>query len=606
MGADSDREETQEWLDSLEAVASRDKNRAYYLMSQLSTKARHFDLTLPYHTSTLNINTYSDDEAFPGDCAMEKCIRRVLRWNMLMMVVRANRKDSAIGGHLSTPASICHIYEIGFNHFFRGKDSDDLGDLVFFQGHSSPIIYSRSFLEGRLDEKQLDHFRKEVGRSDGLSSYPHPRLMPDYWEFSTVSLGIGGVSAIYTAKLLKHLDSRGLSDTKNRHVWAFLGDGEMDEHQNLGPLWVAAHGALDNLTYVINCNLQRLDGLTRGNSNTISYFESLFVGFGWNVIKVVWNSAWDSLFAKDHEGALAEALSQLVDGEIQRMRIFGATWFREFFAKNPKISHMIDGWSDEELLKLRRGGHDDQKLFTALKRAREHKNQPTVILVHTVKGFGIPSLSATNTAHSKKKLTDDELKVIRDMYQIPFTDKEVEELKYYHPGEDSEEVRYLKARREALGGFLPKRTPRDSVLKAPDESLFQDTFKGSERPVSTTMHFVRILSKLMKDKHIGKYVMPIVSDEARTFGMEGLFSQVKIYAEHGQKYTPHDSDQLTKYAESQTRSIHGGRDYRRWRLSALDNGGYFGRHKRCPSYPLLYLLLHVWFPTRRRRNLGSR
>jgi pyruvate dehydrogenase E1 component len=553
---DIDEAETAEWLESLDQVV-RDggENRARFLMFKLLKRARQLHVGLPPLTQTRYINTISPEQEpfFPGDEELELRIRRLVRWNAVTMVLRANSKYTGIGGHLATYASAATLYEVGFNHFFRGKDKDDeAGDHVFFQGHAAPGIYARAFLEGRLSESQLDHFRREVVPGEGLSSYPHPRLMPDFWEFPTVSMGIGPISAIYQARFNRYLHNRGLKDTSTSRVWAFLGDGEMDEPESIAGLSLAAREGLDNLTFVVNCNLQRLDGPVRGNGKIIQELEGLFRGAGWNVIKVVWAREWDDLLARDVDGALVEKMNETLDGEFQKYSVAGGAYIREhFFGPDPRLRRLVEHLSDDDLAKLRRGGHDYRKVYAAYRAATEYVGAPTVILAHTIKGWTLgPGVEARNITHQAKKLSEAELKIFRDRLELPIPDAALKDAPYYHPGEDSEEVRYLRERRAALGGSLPKRVVRAKLFSGVASAVDAEFAAGSKQPVSTTMVFGRILRNLIRDPELGSRIVPIVPDEARTFGLDPLFKEVGIYAALGQRYEPVDSELVLSYREA--------------------------------------------------------
>jgi len=552
---DSDPAETREWLDSLEYVLENEgTDRANFLLERLSARMTRTGARLPYTITTPYRNTIpSNREAFmPGDLFMERRIRSLIRWNALAMVVRANSKPGSLGGHISSFASSATLYDVGFNYFFHGPTEDHAGDLIYFQGHASPGIYARSFLEGRLTEAQLDNFRQEVA-GQGLSSYPHPWLMPDYWQFPTVSMGLGPIQAIYQAHIMKYLDSRGLVERGNRKVWAFLGDGECDEPESLGALSMAGRERLDNLIFVVNCNLQRLDGPVRGNSKIIQELEGSFRGAGWNVIKVVWGRLWDPLFANDSQGLMQQRMNEVVDGEYQNYKAKGGGYTREhFFGKYPELAAMVDKLSDDDIMRLNRGGHDPFKVYAAYHAAVNHTGEPTVILAKTVKGYGMGDAGeAENDTHQVKKLNFEELKDFRDRFDIPLTDKELEDIPFYRPAEDSPEMKYLRAQREQLGGVLPKRVVAAETLKVPPLSTFKNQLEGTgERENSTTMGFVRFIATLLRDKSIGKRVVPIVPDEARTFGMEGMFQQLGIYSSAGQLYEPEDSGEIAAYKES--------------------------------------------------------
>jgi len=559
--------ENREWRESLEYVLKVEGPE------RVEELLRHLDEYLylqgffpqnRLNTPYLNTIPKELEPPYPGNLELERRIANILRWNTAIMVTRANKKADGIGGHISTYASIAELYEVGFNHFFRGPEAGLDRDLVFFQGHSSPGIYARAFLEGRLSQADLENFRREVhppvpgGR--GLSSYPHPWLMPDFWEFPTVSMGLGPIQAIYQARFMRYLEDRGLKPKSSAKVWAFLGDGEHDEPETVGALQLAARENLDNLIFVVNCNLQRLDGPVRGNSKVIQELERLYRGAGWRVIKVVWGSAWDQLLAKDREGHLLRRFEALVDGESQRYAAFGGKELRERFFNTPELKRLIEGMTDEELTELTRsrGGHDLEKIYAAYKAAVEHKGSPVVILARTIKGYGMgPTAMAKNVAHQVKKLTEEDLKEARAFLGIPIPEEKLAELPYYHPGPDSEEVRYLLERRKALGGFVPERRVRfTGGLEVPGEEFFREFYEGSGgREISTTMAFVRILAKLLRHPVIGKLIVPIVPDEARTFGMEALIAQVGVYSPQGQLYIPVDAGTLTAYKESKEGQI---------------------------------------------------
>jgi len=551
---DIDPVETQEWLDSLdELVKAAGPERARFVIFRLLKRARQLQVGLPPLTQTRYINTISPEQEpyFPGDEAMELRIRRMIRWNALAMVLRANTRFEGIGGHLSTYASAASLYEVGFNHFFRGSD-DGPGDQIFFQGHAAPGIYARAFLEGRLSEQHLDHFRREALTPElGLSSYPHPRLMPDFWQFPTVSMGLGPMAAVYQARFNRYLTARGIADTGRARVWAFLGDGEMDEPEAVGALGLAGREGLDNLTFVVNCNLQRLDGPVRGNGKIIQELEAVFRGAGWNVIKVIWAREWDDLLARDKDGVLLNKMNETLDGDYQRMAVSdGATIREQFFGPDPRLRQLVEHLSDADLAKLRRGGHDYRKVHAAYAAAVQHKGAPTVILAKTVKGWTLgPGIEGRNVTHQAKKLTADELKIFRDRLELPIPDDRLKEAPYYHPGTDAPEIQYMLERRAALGGVVPKRRYVAKPLPQPQESAFGEFFAGSERPASTTMAFSRLVRNLVRDPEIGRRVVPIIPDEARTFGMDPLFKEVGIYNPLGQRYTPVDKELLLSYIE---------------------------------------------------------
>jgi len=552
---DVNPEETKEWLDALHSVIKEEGiERAHYLIGRLSNNTARVNPSIPSKSvSSPYCNTIppSNEDRMPGDMFMERQIRGIVRWNAMAMVMRANQRNASIGGHISTFASSATLYDVGFNYFFKGPSEEHEGDLIYYQGHSSPGIYSRSYLEGRLDETQLDNFREEV-KGNGLSSYPHPWLMPDYWQFPTVSMGLGPIQAIYQAHIMKYLSSRNLLDNSDRKVWAFLGDGEMDEPESLGAISKASREKLDNLIFVINCNLQRLDGPVRGNGKIIQELEAVFRGAGWNVIKVIWGRHWDPLFQADTEGVLQSRMDEVVDGEYQNYASRGGAYTREhFFGKSPELLKMVEHLSDDDIMALNRGGHDPFKVYAAYAEAVKSVGKPTVILAKTIKGYAFgASAEAQNATHSVKKLDIESLKKFRDRFGIPIEDKSLGDVPYYRPAEDSLELRYMRKTREPLGGSVPQRRSQTYALKVPAQSVFENQIKGSgEREISTTMAFVRLLSSLCKDKDIGQRIVPIVPDEARTFGMEGMFRQLGIYSSAGQLYDPADSNQVMFYRE---------------------------------------------------------
>ena len=552
---DVNPEETKEWLDALHSVIKEEGvERAHYLIGRLSNNTARVNPSIPSKSvSSPYCNTIppSNEDRMPGDMFMERQIRGIVRWNAMAMVMRANQRNASIGGHISTFASSATLYDVGFNYFFKGPSEEHEGDLIYYQGHSSPGIYSRSYLEGRLDETQLDNFREEV-KGNGLSSYPHPWLMPDYWQFPTVSMGLGPIQAIYQAHIMKYLSSRNLLDNSDRKVWAFLGDGEMDEPESLGAISKASREKLDNLIFVINCNLQRLDGPVRGNGKIIQELEAVFRGAGWNVIKVIWGRHWDPLFQADTEGVLQSRMDEVVDGEYQNYASRGGAYTREhFFGKSPELLKMVEHLSDDDIMALNRGGHDPFKVYAAYAEAVKSVGKPTVILAKTIKGYAFgASAEAQNATHSVKKLDIESLKKFRDRFGIPIEDKSLGDVPYYRPAEDSLELRYMRKTREPLGGSVPQRRSQTYALKVPAQSVFENQIKGSgEREISTTMAFVRLLSSLCKDEDIGKRIVPIVPDEARTFGMEGMFRQLGIYSSAGQLYDPADSNQVMFYRE---------------------------------------------------------
>ncbi|MFI7434020.1 pyruvate dehydrogenase (acetyl-transferring), homodimeric type [Micromonospora haikouensis] len=563
---DIDPEETGEWVESLDGVIDeRGTKRARYVMLRLLERARERQVGVPSLTTTDYINTIPPEREpwFPGDEHIERRIRAYIRWNAAMLVHRAQRPEIGVGGHISTFASSASLYEVGFNHFFRGKDHPGGGDHIFYQGHASPGMYARAFLEGRLSENQLDGFRQELSHpGGGLPSYPHPRLMPDFWEFPTVSMGLGPLNAIYQARFNRYLHHRGIKDTSQQHVWAFLGDGEMDEVESLGAIGVAAREELDNLTFVINCNLQRLDGPVRGNGKIMQELEAFFRGAGWNVIKVVWGREWDPLLAADTDGALVNLMNSTPDGDYQTYKAESGAYVREhFFGRDARTRKMVEGLTDDEIWNLKRGGHDYRKLYAAYKAAMEHTGQPTVILAKTIKGWTLGShFEGRNATHQMKKLTLDDLKLFRDRLYLDISDKTLEENPYlppyFTPGEKSEEIAYLRERREQLGGYLPSRRTTGRALAIPGSERFSDVKRGSgKQKVATTMAFVRLLKDIMKDKEFGKRWVPIIPDEARTFGMDSLFPTQKIYSPHGQRYTSVDRELFLSYKEATTGQI---------------------------------------------------
>jgi pyruvate dehydrogenase E1 component len=557
---DSDPQETREWLEALDSALRREGvERAHYLIERLIDQARRSGAHLPYSATTAYLNTIhaSEEERMPGEPGLEHRIRSILRWNAIAMVVQANRVSSELGGHIASFASAATLYDVGFNHFFRGPEAEKGADLVYFQGHSSPGIYARAFLEGRVSEEQLHRFRQEVG-GGGLSSYPHPWLMPGFWQFPTVSMGLGPLMAIYQARFMKYLTNRGILDTEGRKVWAFVGDGEMDEPESLGSIGLAAREKLDNLIFVVNCNLQRLDGPVRGNGKIIQELEGTFRGAGWNVIKVIWGSLWDPLLAKDRKGLLLERMERAVDGDYQNYKAHGGTYTREhFFGTHPELRALVANLTDDDIWQLNRGGHDPVKIYNAYLRAVRHVGQPTVILAKTVKGYGMGEAGeGMNITHQQKKMGEKALRAFRDRYRVPIPDERIAEAPFYKPAEESPELRYMHERRRALGGYLPVRQADAPALAAPPLETFQALLQDSgDRDFSTTMAFVRILATLSRDKAIGRFIVPIVPDEARTFGMEGLFRQLAIYSSEGQLYEPVDSDQMLYYREDKRGQI---------------------------------------------------
>ncbi|MFZ6743244.1 pyruvate dehydrogenase (acetyl-transferring), homodimeric type [Undibacterium sp. JH2W] len=559
---DPDVVETNEWLDALESVIEAEgPERAHYLMERMVDLARRRGAHIPFSSNTAYVNTIPADqgEHCPGNLEIEERLRSYMRWNAMAMVVKANRVDGDLGGHLSSFASLANMLGIGFNHFWHAPTEDHGGDLLYIQGHSSPGIYARAFLEGRLTEDQLLHFRREVD-GKGLSSYPHPKLMPDFWQFPTVSMGLGPLMAIYQARFLKYLHARGIADTEKRKVWAFCGDGEMDEPESMGAIGMAGREQLDNLVIVVNCNLQRLDGPVRGNGKIIQELESDFRGAGWNVVKVIWGSGWDELLAKDKDGILQKVMMETVDGEYQNYKAKDGAYVRaNFFGKHPKLLEMVSKMSDDDIWRLTRGGHDPHKIYAAFKVAQENKGQPTVILAKSIKGFGFgKSGEARNTAHNTKKLDDEAIKAMRDRFQLPIADSELPAIPFFKPADDTPEMQYLHARRKELGGYLPQRRQKaDEALVVPELTAFQAMLEPTAegREISTTAAYVRILTALLRDASLGQRVVPIMVDESRTFGMEGLFRQIGIFSQVGQLYEPVDKDQVMYYREDKAGQI---------------------------------------------------
>ncbi len=548
--------EVREWLDSLDYILKDGgPGKVRQFIDDLQIHAQERGVTLPFTANRPYINTIprKDQPPYPGSREVERRIKSMVRWNAMAMVVRANRADASIGGHISTYASAATLYEVGFNHFFRGSDHPSGGDIVFFQGHASPGIYARAFLEGRLAETNLRNFRRELEPGGGLSSYPHPWLMPDFWQFPTVSMGLGPIMSIYQARFMRYLEDRGLKEPTDARVWAFVGDGETDEPETLGAIALAAREKLDNLTWVINCNLQRLDGPVRGNGRVIHELEAAFRGAGWNVIKVIWGSDWDPLLEKDEDGLLVKRMEEVVDGHYQKYIVEDGGYIRDhFFSSHPKLREMVEHLSDEQIAKLRLGGHDPEKVYAAFSAASEHKGAPTVILARTIKGYGMgESGEGRNITHSQKKLNDDELADFRSRFGIPISDEDIHDAPFYRPAENSPEMEYLQARRKELGGYVPSRSERAEPLPEPVAKPFEEFLAGTgEREVSTTMAIVRMLANMLRDKDYGKLIVPIVPDEARTFGMESLFRQCGIYSHVGQLYDPVDADNLLFYKEA--------------------------------------------------------
>ena len=557
---DNDIQETQEWLESLNSVIEANgTERAHFLIEMMIDQARRSGSNLPYNATTAYVNTIPThlQQRHPGNPDMERRIRALIRWNAVMTVLRANMKSPGIGGHIASFQSSATLYDVGFNHFFRAANDKFDGDLIYFQGHSSPGIYARAYLEGRISEEELDNFRMETG-GNGLSSYPHPWLMPDFWQFPTVSMGLGPIMGIYQARFLKYLHNRGIADTSDRKVWVFCGDGEMDEPESQGAISLAAREKLDNLIFVVNCNLQRLDGPVRGNGKIIQELESNFRGSGWNVLKVIWGSYWDPLFGMDKEGFLKKRMEECVDGEFQNFKAKGGAYTREyFFGKYPELREMVAAMSDSDIWRLNRGGHDPHKVFAAYAAAVAHKDQPSIVLAKTVKGYGMGDAGeGQNITHQQKSMDIESLKAFRSRFDLPISDQDVENLAYYKPAKDSPEIQYMMERRKELGGYVPARRRKGNELKVPKmDALSNMTVSTGDREISTTMAFVRILSTLLRDKELGKYIVPIVPDEARTFGMEGMFRQLGIYSSVGQLYEPQDSDQVMFYKEQKDGQI---------------------------------------------------
>ena len=611
---DIDPDETREWMESFDnVVRTRGRGRARYVMLRLLERARAQQVGVPGLRSTDYINTIPPEREpwFPGDEYVERRIRAYIRWNAAVMVSRANRPGMGVGGHIATYASAASLYEVGFNHFFRGKDHGESGDQVFIQGHAAPGIYARAFLEGRLTEQQLNGFRQELSHpGGGLPSYPHPRLMPDFWEFPTVSMGLGAIDAVYQARFNRYLLARELKDTSRSHVWAFLGDGEMDEPESRGAISLAAREELDNLTFVINANLQRLDGPVRGNGKIIQELEATFRGAGWNVIKVVWGRDWDPLLAKDTDGVLVNKMNSTPDGQFQTYSVESGAYTREnFFGGDPRLRAMVEHLSDDEIRNLSRGGHDYRKVYAAFKAATEHTGQPTVILAHTIKGWTLGTdFEARNATHQMKKLTVAELKEFRDRLYLDIPDSalEAELPPYYHPGEQSDEIQYMKERRAALGGYLPRRVVRAKQLELPDDKVYEELRKGSgKQAVATTMAFVRLLKDLMRLPGIGERFAPIIPDEARTFGMDSLFPTAKIYDPHGQTYEAVDRSLLLSYKEAvKGQILHEGIS-EAGAMGSMIAAGLGLRDARHAHDPGVHLLLDVRVPADRRPDVGA-
>ncbi len=549
-----DYEEISEWIEAFDQVVAQEgSHAACELVEALVDRARESGIDVPVQLNTPYQNTIPPEEEvpYPGDRALERRIKSLCRWNAMAMVHKQNKKDPGIGGHISTYSSLATLLEVGFNHFFHGSYGDQPGDFIYFQGHSAPGVYARAFLVGRLTEEHLKNFRHELHGGPALSSYPHPWLMPDFWRFPTVSMGLGPLNSIYQARFMKYLENRGLIAHTPRKVWAFLGDGEMDEPESMGSITLASREKLDNLIFVVNCNLQRLDGPVRGNGKIVNELEAAFRGAGWNVIKCLWGSDWDPIFARDKNGLLLKRMEEVVDGEMQTYKVKGGAHIRhQFFGKYPELLELVKDMTDDQLWSLHRGGHDPQKVFNAYKRAIEHRGGPTIILAQTVKGYGLGSAEARNATHQEKKLSEDSILAFRKRFEIPISEEDAKEGKFYHPGMDSPEVKYATACRTTLGGMITLRKDPKYEFKTPPLEFFKEFLEGSgRRAVSTTMGYVSMLRELMKDGNIGKYIVPIVPDEARTFGMESIIRQVGIYASQGQLYNPHDQDMLLYYRE---------------------------------------------------------
>ncbi|MEJ2055095.1 MAG: pyruvate dehydrogenase (acetyl-transferring), homodimeric type, partial [Calditrichaceae bacterium] len=547
--------ENREWLDSLDYLFENEgPERVHDIMNILHIQAKKHgvEFSCPGTSPYLNTIPRHEQPAYPGSLEIERRIKSIIRWNAMAMVVQANRHTSGIGGHISSYASQATLFEVGFNHFFRAKSDSHPGDIVNFQGHSSPGVYARAFLEGRLNEENLHNFRREVKSGKGISSYPHPWLMPEFWEYPTVSMGLSPILAIYQARFIRYLEDRGLKEPSDQKVWAMVGDGEMDEPESMGAITLAARENLDNLIFVVNCNLQRLDGPVRGNGKIIQELEAAFRGARWNVIKVLWGSEWDELLNNDTDNVLAKAMDEVLDGELQKYSVSGGKYIREnFFGKDKRLQEMVKNYSDEELFKFRRGGHDPEKVYAAYQSAVNHNDSPTVILAQTIKGYGLGEAGeGRNITHQQKKLNEDELRHFRSRFGIPISDDNLADAPFYKPSEDSDEMKYLHEKRKELGGYLPARKESNEKLKLPDDSFYDEFYKGTgDRDEATTMVFVHLISRLLKDKNIGKRIVPIVPDEARTFGMDALFRQVGIYSHVGQKYEPVDRKNLMYYKE---------------------------------------------------------
>ena len=607
-----DEIEIQDWIESLDyVIQNRGAQRANILLDQLRAYALQRGVQIPFSANTPYINTIPLEQQplYPGNGDIEQRIRSLVRWNALAMVVRANREESGIGGHISTFASAATLYEVGFNHFFRGRDGDQEGDIIYFQGHASPGIYARAFLEGRLDRRHLENFRRELRPQGGLSSYPHPWLMPHFWEFPTVSMGLSPIMAIYQARFNRYLEDRGLKKESDAKVWAFLGDGETDEPEALGAIALASRERLDNLIFVINCNLQRLDGPVRGNGNIIQELEAGFRGAGWNAIKVIWGRSWDPLLAADRDGVLVKRMSETVDGEWQKYSIESGAYIREhLFGTDPRLLDMVKHLSDEQITKLGLGGHDPIKVYAAYDAAVRHRGAPTVILARTIKGYGLgESGEGRNITHQQKKMNEEELRHFRGRFGIPISDDEIADAPFYRPPDDSVEAQYIQERRRKLGGFMPARNASPVHIDGVADDLFEEFYKGTEdRQVSTTMVFVRLLSKLLRDEKFGKFIVPIIPDESRTFGMEPLFRQIGIYSHVGQLYEPVDKETLLYYREALDGQILEEGITEAGSMSSFIAAGDSILDARNSGGSFLYLLFDVRVPTRWRFDLGCR
>ncbi len=604
-------QENREWLESLDYVhRSQGPERVRQLLRRLQFQADQYGVGGECSLTTPYVNTIPVERqaVFPGSREIERRIKSVIRWNAMAMVVRANRRASGIGGHISTYASCATLFEVGFNHFFRAATEGHPGDIVYFQGHASPGVYARAFLEGRISEKQLENFRRELEPGGGLPSYPHPYLMPDFWQFPTVSMGLSPIMSIYQARFSRYLEDRGLKQPDDRKIWVFLGDGELDEPESLGALTLAAREQLDNLIFVVNCNLQRLDGPVRGNGKIIQELEAAFRGAGWNVIKVIWGSDWDPLLARDDKGLLVRRMEEVPDGQYQLYSTAGGDFIRrDFFGKYPELEAMVKHYTDEQLWKLRRGGHDPEKVYAAYHAAVRHRGSPTVILAKTIKGYGLGEAGeGRNVTHQQKKLNEQELRHFRSRFGIPVSDSDIKDAPFYKPAEESEEIRYLKKRRAELGGYLPQRRFAAAQIELPQADAFSELEKGSgEREVATTMVMVHLLGKLLAEKNFGKYIVPIIPDEARTFGMEALFRRVGIYSRPGQNYEPVDKESLLYYKETTDGQILEEGITEAGSISSFIAAGTAYSTYGIPDHTVLLFLLDVWFPAHRRSDLGG-